>query len=405
MFIHDFKYSLKTLFRNKMLIFWTFAFPIILGTLFNLAFSNIIESEKFDVIDIAVVKNDDFENNEIYKTVFKELSDESNADHMFNTKYVSEEEAKQLLENDEIVGYMQLEEDKPRVTFNKSGTNQTIFKYVVEEIAQKSNMITNIVEQEVRKELMAGNINTEENLSIFGNTNIDTNEIIQKAYELIQDDDVKLKNVSNKNLNYMMIEFYTLIAMACLYGGVLGMVAINQKLANMSNQGKRISVSPIKKAKLLLSSLLAGYVAQLVGLALLFIYTIFVLKVNYGDNIGLIILLAIVGSFAGLSMGVAVASLVKAGENAKSGILISITMLGCFLSGMMGVSLKYVIDKNVPIVNKLNPANMITDGFYSLYYYETLDRYFFNISSLLIFAFILIAISFFSLRRQKYDSI
>ena len=80
-------------------------------------------------------------------------------------------------------------------------------------------------------------------------------------------------------------------------------------------------------------------------------------------------------------------------------------MLGCFLSGMMGITMKYIIDKNVPIINKLNPASMITDGFYSLYYYDTLDRYFFNIISLIIFALILIGVSIFSLRRQKYDSI
>lgn len=398
MFIHNFKYSLKTLFRNKMLIFWTFAFPIILGTMFNLAFSNIANSEKFDIIDIAIVKNDDFENNEAYKTVFEQLSDKSNKDQMFNTKYVSEDEAKKLLENDEIVGYMKLDGDAPKVTFVKNGTNQTIFKYVVEEVAQKSNMISNLVENEMKNSVKIEAENISEN-------QINTEEIIKKAYELAQKDDVKLKNISNKNLDYMMIEFYTLIAMTCLYGGILGMVAVNQNLANMTNQGKRVSVSPIKKAKLLISSLLAGYIAQLVGLALLFIYTVFVLKVDYGNNVGLIILLSMVGSFAGLSMGVAVASVIKASDNAKSGILISITMLGCFFSGMMGVTMKYVIDKNVPIINKLNPANMITDGFYSLYYYDTLDRYYFNIISLLIFAFILIVISFFSLRRQKYDSI
>lgn len=398
MFIHNFKYSLKTLFRNKMLIFWTFAFPIILGTMFNLAFSNIANSEKFDIIDIAIVKNDDFENNEAYKTVFEQLSDKSNKDQMFNTKYVSEDEAKKLLENDEIVGYMKLDGDAPKVTFVKNGTNQTIFKYVVEEVAQKSNMISNLVENEMKNNVKIEAENISEN-------QIDTEEIIKKAYEIAQKDDVKLKNISNKNLDYMMIEFYTLIAMTCLYGGILGMVAVNQNLANMTNQGKRVSVSPIKKAKLLISSLLAGYIAQLVGLTLLFIYTVFVLKVDYGNNVGLIILLSMVGSFAGLSMGVAVASVIKASDNAKSGILISITMLGCFFSGMMGVTMKYVIDKNVPIINKLNPANMITDGFYSLYYYDTLDRYYFNIISLLIFAFILIVISFFSLRRQKYDSI
>ncbi len=67
--------------------------------------------------------------------------------------------------------------------------------------------------------------------------------------------------------------------------------------------------------------------------------------------------------------------------------------------------MKYIIDKNVPIINKINPASMITDGFYSLYYYDTLDRYYFNVVSLLIFAFIMIIASYFSLRRQKYDSI
>ena len=36
MLLHNFKYSFKTLFKNKMLIFWTFAFPIILGTFFNI---------------------------------------------------------------------------------------------------------------------------------------------------------------------------------------------------------------------------------------------------------------------------------------------------------------------------------------------------------------------------------
>lgn len=67
--------------------------------------------------------------------------------------------------------------------------------------------------------------------------------------------------------------------------------------------------------------------------------------------------------------------------------------------------MKYIIDKNVPIINKLNPVSMITDGFYSLYYYDTLDRYFFNIASLVIFAGLMILVSYIKLRRQKYDSI
>ena len=393
MFFHNLKYSFKILLKNKPLIFWTIMFPIILLALFNMAFSNILETEKFDAIDIAIVKNEDFESNQTYQMVFKQLSDESNEEHVFNTQYVTEDEAKELLQNDKIVGYLKLEGDTPKVTFIKNGGNQTIFKYIVEEISQKTNMMENITEHEIEREMKNGN------------TNIDPNEIAIKAYILAGQNDVKLKNVSNKNLNYMVIEFYTLVAMACLYSGAFGMVAVNQSLANMSSQGKRVSVSPIQKIKLIFSSVCAAFIVQLAGITLLFLITSLVFKIDYGTNKALVTLLAMVGSLAGLSLGVAIASVFKASENTKVGILIGFTMLECFFAGMTGVKLKYIIDKNIPILNKLNPANMITDGFYSLYYYDACPRYYINVISLVIFALILLTISIISLRRQKYDSI
>ena len=155
MFIHNFKYTLKTLFKNKMLIFWTFAFPIILGTLFNMAFSNIENSEKMQIIDIAIIQNENFENNEIFKTSFKELSDEKNEDRLFNMQYVTEEKAKEMLDNDEIVGYMKLKENKPILTFATSGINETIFKYVTEEIEQTSDIIKNLSETEIEEEMLS----------------------------------------------------------------------------------------------------------------------------------------------------------------------------------------------------------------------------------------------------------
>ena len=393
MFIHNFKYSLKALLRNKMLIFWTFAFPIILGTLFKVAFSNIENSEKLDIINIAIVQNEEFENNEVFKTSFEKLSDENNEDRLFNTKYTTKEEAKDLLNKGEIIGYMELKQDKPVLTFVTNGIDETVFKHVAEEIVQTSDIIKQLSQTQIQKQIASGNYI------------INYDEIYNKAIEMAKEDNVELKNISNSNLSYTMIEFYTLIAMTCLYGGMLSMVSINQILANMSNKGKRIAVSPTKKSIIILSSLLASYIVQLIGLAILLLYTLFVLGVDYGSNTGLIILLAIVGSFAGLALGTFVGTIFKASENTKTGILIALTMLGCYLSGMMGITMKYVVDKNVPIINKINPASMITDGFYSLYYYDRLDRYWFNIASLLIFALILIVISFFSLRRQKYDSI
>lgn len=393
MFLHNFKYSLKTLFKNKMLIFWTFAFPIILGTFFNMAFADVINKEKLSIIDIAIIDNEDYQNNKIFKTAFESLSDENSEDQMFNTKLLDEEKAKEMLNKEEIVGYLKMQGNDPKLVFQKNGVNQTIFKYVVEEIVQRSSIVENISKDEIKKQIEQGNFA------------VDAESIVKRVINETSNTEIEFENTANKNLNYMMIEFYTLIAMTCLYGGILGMVAINQTLPSMSNKGKRVAVAPTKKGTIILSSLLAGYVAQLLGLVILFAYTIFALKVDYGEHTGLVILLAMIGSLTGLSMGVAVGTLSKKSEGAKSGILIAITMTGCFFAGMMGVTLKYVIDKGMPIINKINPANMITDGFYSLYYYNTLDRFWFNVASLGVLCVVLITISFLSLRRQKYDSI
>ena len=67
--------------------------------------------------------------------------------------------------------------------------------------------------------------------------------------------------------------------------------------------------------------------------------------------------------------------------------------------------MKYMIDKNIPILNKLNPANMITDGFYALYYYDTPERFVMNLVSLILFSLVLFLSSFVLLRGEKYDNL
>lgn len=391
MFIHNLKYTIKTLFKNKVLIFWTFAFPIILGLFFNMAFSNIEKDEKLQVFDIAVVNNNAFQKEKIYQDALKKL--EHGKDKLFNIKYVSQKKANKLLNNSDIKGYIVFKNDKPEVVIKENGTYQTIIKFVITEINQNKIMIENLSKKEVEDEIANGNVS------------IDQEKIVDNILNKIKSEKVELQNISNSNLSYMQIEYYTLIAMACMYGGMLGLTAINNSLANMSSKGKRISVSPNKKSVIVLSSAIGSYIVSLVGLVLLLVFMKLILKVDFGNNAFLVILLSLVGNLAGISLGVLIASIFRVSEGAKTGITIAITMFLSVLSGMMGVTLKYVIDKNIPVVNLVNPNNLITDGFYSLYYYDTLSRYFRDISYLLIFIIICLTISFISLRREKYDSI
>ena len=377
MFSHIFKNSLKVLFKNKTLIFWTFMFPIILGTFFNMAFSNINNEESFKVVKIGIVNDDNYKNSEAYPYVFQYLGTPGD-NQMFDITYGSLDEVKTLLEDQKISGYLYID-SKAHIVVKKNGIEQTIFKNVVDEI----NMVNN-------------DLKTTEFTSMEAMVSHITN---------LLNSEVKVNNTSNKNLDYVMIEFYTLIAMSCLYGGTISMYSLNQVLPDMSNKGKRVGVSPIPKGKLIVSNLLASFIVQLLGVFLLFLYTIFVLNVDYGPNMPLVVLTAAVGSFAGLSIGIFVSSVFKKSENAKIGIIVGSTMFFSFLAGMMGITMKYVVDTNMPILNIINPVNMITDALYALYSYNTFERFTFNIISLLIFSFVLLGISYTFFRRNKYDSI
>ena len=388
MFYHNFKYSLKTLFKSKDLLFWTFIFPLILGTFFKLAFSNIEKSETFDVINIAIIDSSNYQDNKIYQEVFETLSDKNNENQVFNLEVTNLKEANSLLEEKEIIGYLEFLADDIKITVKENGIDETILRYVVSEIQSRQALIETLVKEEIKQDSFP----------------LDYEKIYSKI-DALMNEEVTLQDISKNNLSYTMIEYYTLIAMAALYGGIITLTIMNAKLPNMQAVGKRTAVAPIKKGEMIVSSLLASYVIQLMGLVILFIYTILVLKVDYGTHFILVIVLALVGSLAGLTTGVGVATLLKTNENAKIGILIALTMLECFLSGMMGITMKYIIDKNIPILNLINPANMITDGLYSLYYYDTFNRFYFNIFSLLIYSLVIIGLSVIKLRRQKYDSL
>lgn len=389
MFAHNFKYSLKVLFRNKALIFWTYIFPLILALLFNLAFKDIESNEVLKTIDIAVVNSESFENDTIAKNILKELSSEENK--IFNIEYTDLEKSKELLENKEISGYIIYDNDI-KIVINNNGINETILKYTLDEIQNTKNMVNIMLTSSITKEINNGNIN------------INYNEIYNNIMNKISNTNIKLNDISNKNLSYTMIEYYTLIAMAALYGSMLSMYITNYNDARMCPVGKRKNVSPTNKMTLIVSGLLSSYIVQLIGMFILFMFMIFILKIEF-IKLGKVIFLSLLSSLAGLSLGVFVSSVFKAKENTKTGIIITITMICCYLSGMMGITMKYIIDTNIPIINKINPANMITDALYSLYYYEDNIRYSFNIISLIIFSTIMILISYLKLRREKYDSI
>lgn len=382
MFFHNLKYSLKSLIKNKGLLFWTFLFPLLMATLFNMAFGNWVESEKFESIDIAIIKNSYYEDNEVAKRVFESIS--SGEDRVFNITYVSDDVALKLLNDDKITGYIKYYDGGSDITVKSNGVSATIIKSVVDEIDTYNVMFNDLVEKELT-------------------SSFDIDKAVTEAINGIENIQVKTKDVSVKKLDIAVIEYYSLLSMTCLYGGFIALTCISNSLASISSRGKRVEVAPTKKSVIILSSLLSSFIVQMIGVLLLLAYLKLIGVNLYANALGLMVV-TVLGVLAGIALGLLISVVNNKNEGVKFGIVIAVSMACSVLAGLTGVSLKYVVDSNFPIINKINPAAMITDGLYALYY-EDISRFNYNMISLIIFVVVLVFISVVSLRRKKYDSI
>ncbi len=378
MFFHIFINRLKVLTRNRSLVFWTLVFPILLGTFFNMAFSNLTSEETFNIVDIAVVNDSNYKSNTNFSNIITGLSAKGD-DQIFNTKYVNLDKAKKMLDDNDISGYIYVNDDI-NLVINSNGVEQTIIKSVVDSYKQNISTVTNIYSYNQQNTIDSIIADLNESVDYFKEKNADNNDPT-------------------------VIYFYTLIGMACLYGGFWGTKTVNENEANLSKHGARLCVSPTHKFTALMAGLLAALIIQFGEVLILLAYLVFGLGVSFGNQLPYILLLTLFGCLAGVSVGCLVGVSNKKSENTKTAIMSTTSLLMAFLSGMMIIDLKILIQNDLPVLAYINPVNLITDGLYSLYYYDTYERFFTNIMFLGIFFIVISIICYMFMRRKKYDSI
>lgn len=380
MFFHIFSYRLKCLLRDKDLVFWTLLFPILLATLFNLAFSNLAKQDDFNTINIAVIDNEQYKNDANFKITIESTTAEKGK-NLFNITLTTKEGADALLKDNKIDGYLLLD-NEIKIIIKQNGLNQTIIKTFVDQYNQIGSAVHNIMKT---------------------NPAAIQNGLIELASK--ETNYIKEGSVSNSKPNTIVNYFYTLIAMACLYGGFWGMKEMNDIQADLSAVGARVNLTPVHKLKVYIYRFLSALLVHFSEILIVLAYIRFGLNISFGTQTLYVILACFVGCLTGISFGSFVGAVVKKGEGIKTAILIGVTMTLSFLSGMMFSDMKYLIESKAPILGYLNPANLITDAFYSLYYYDTHTRFFINIAILVLFIIVFSTITYFIVRRQKYASL
>ena len=412
MFLHNLKYNFKILTHNKPLLFWNFIFIIAMSIFFRLTFSNVYNTETFSTLNVAVIKNDEYQKDQYFSHVISKLEktnlggstidsekDTTNSQKLLQISYVNTvKEADALLENKQVIGTIEIKNLQPILKFKSTGIRETILKKIIEELLDKRTIFNNLlseiqpqITQQIKQSIK--NPNKVDYKQIESQITQQIDQSINSKIKELNQNILSFNSIFSKKLDYTIIEYFTLIAMSCFSSAYFSIFLISSILANMSEHGKRT---------LVLSSMLSAFITHLILLCLIFSFNIFILKVDYGQNLPEIIFISILGSIAGISFGLLIGSLIKTSYEIKINLTTFFQLFCCFLSGMMGPSIKYLVDTNFPLINHLNPANMIVDGLYSLQIYDNLNRYNFNIISLILFSAFCLIISVIVIRKQKY---
>ena len=352
-----------------------------------MAFGNIYEQdEMFRNIKVAVVTEDESANGLNY--MLDALSDGDDA--LLSVARMSESDAEKLLADEEVEGIIYT--DDVKLTVAESSVNASILKTVLSEYKQYEHALMDIYKDGIGlQQYMSGTSGVD-----------DMSDLVEKLSEQRSYYTEKASTEGSQNVynNY----FYAIFAMSCLFASLSSIEMMGNLQANVSATGKRKNVSPQRKMTFVLAEFAALLIIHFVVEVISFIY-MSCIGVDFGDRVWEILLTLFVGCFIGLAIGVIVGAISKLAEGTKIGIVIGISMVMSILSDLCINGVKYEIQQHVPIINKLNPAALISDSFYALNVYSDHQVFTENIVIMTIEAVVLIAVGILMVRRNRYASV
>lgn len=373
MFSHIFKYEFKSCLRQKAILFWLIAFPIILGCFFKMAFSGIYEKDVvFNAIPVAVTN---IEENDILKQVLEHISDSDEA--LFKVTYTDIDKAEEMLKSEDIKGIIKASDLS--LEFGSTGIQQTIVKAFIQQYKTQEKIITDTAKNAPQK----------------------LDKVIASISEKISpNEDIPLHGNPDITIQF----FYNLLAMTALFGSMSGLFVAQENQGDLSALGARRCCSPVNKLTSITATLLAFHVVEMICMVISVTFLRFVLKVDFGSKLPLVYLAAVLGGIMGISMGFFVGSF-RIKEGLKMSVVMAVSMTCCFFSGLMSNTMKGTVAEHCPIFNEINPAAIISDSFYCLNLYEDYRRFTVKIISMAIYTVLFTLSGYVLTRRRKYASL
>ena len=296
-------------------------------------------------------------------------------------RLMTEEEARDALKNDEVLGIFYGGDEKS-LTVGENTVYTSILSQILEIYEKNEALITRIAREHP------------EHLSDA----VAALEAYSSSTETITFDGSSMNNVQNY--------FFALIAMTCLYGSFMGMYNSVGVQANASALGARLTAGCVKRYKSIAASLLSSWLISFLEVLILLFYMDVVLgDIDLSGREVRILVICAAATLYASSLGMLIGTVGSWSENLKNGIVISVSMACSFAADLMISGVKGAIETYAPVINRINPGALTTDAFYSVLVYNDTEKYFRSLILLTVFGLLLLTAAVLSMRRMRYESI
>ncbi len=339
-------YRLKRLLRMRTLFFWSIVFPLLLGTVFKVAFSEATGKDwGFATIPVAVVEEES-EEDEMFLTFLTEMK---NGDVPFFTVMECDREtAEELLTDGELAAVV-ITGEETKVLLRENGLNSTIVKTVMDGYLQSKDMF---IEAAMRGKLPEVMVAFSEEVTTLS-----------------------AKEFEGAATDPFVQYFYALIAMASLYGAMYGIMNTNELNQKFSVVSARRLAAPMRTVPTVLCDVAAAFTIQYLQFLIILAYSILILKVDFGAVSGWVFLGGVFYSLLGVLIGYFIGTVVQKSDSLQNSIMMGSVMFSCFLAGLMVGNIRIAIELTVPVVNRINPATLIADSMQALCIMRDMEKF------------------------------
>ena len=406
--------NLKLHLREKTQLFWLFAFPIILATMFNGMFGNIAESFELHTLDVVVVEDTAWKTTYGAQTLIDGLSSDSSTSDANGYTKVDSDGGSKLVNATKVGSAAQAER------LLADGTVQGMLQVVDGRLKLSVSQST----QSSASDVMASSSGLNISLTVLGNIvdlynrNTDVVTEIAKNNPTALMDSAVTGSIGSANGYTKEIQltnfkpsgtaryYYALLGMAALMAMSFAINAVTMTQANLSALGIRRSVSPLPKLRQLLAGFLSSWLCSFLSLTVAMLYIRFGCRISLGGREWAAVGACLVASFAASAFGTLLGALPKIPTGAKHGLC---TALACILSlfsglyGQFAMQLSDQIAQHAPVLSLINPAQQITNLFYDILYYDNFKPFFTTAGILAAMSLVCLAVATVLLRRQRYE--